>query len=122
MSRNPVVLVLVLVLVAIQRQARAEDLDGRAIMNRADKQNRAKDEKDLLSMTIVSSRGEKRKRDMTTYMKAGEGDDDKLLVRFDAPADVKGTGLLTLEQGDHDEQWLFLPELRKSKRIAGATK
>jgi outer membrane lipoprotein-sorting protein len=102
--------------------ARAQDLDGRAIVDKADKHNRAQDEKDQVIMTIISSRGEKRRRELTTYFKAGEGDDDRTLVRFDAPADVKGTGLLTIEQGASDEQFLYLPELRKSKRIAGATK
>jgi len=102
--------------------APAEDLDGRAIIDKADKQNRAKDEKDRVTMVITSARGEKRKREMTTYFLAGAGDDDRLMVRFDSPADVKGTGLLTIEEGASDEQWLYLPDLRKSKRIAGATK
>ncbi len=102
--------------------ARAQDLDGRAIAEKVDKHNRSKDEKSPVKMTITSERGEKRVRELTTYFKSGEGDDDKSMVRFDAPADVKGTGLLTIEQGKTDEQWLFLPDLRKSKRIAGATK
>lgn len=118
----PLALPFALALLAPLAPAAADDLDGRAIMEKADKANRAQDEKDSVSMTIMSPRGEKRKRDLTTYFKAGEGDDDKLMVRFDAPADVKGTGLLTLEQGEKDEQWLYLPDLRKSKRIAGATK
>jgi outer membrane lipoprotein-sorting protein len=102
--------------------ARADDLDGHAIIDKADKLNRAKDEKDKVAMTIVSPRGEKRKRELTTFFQAGEGDDSKVLVRFDAPAEVKGTGLLTVVHGDTDDQWLYLPDLRKSKRIAGATK
>jgi len=102
--------------------ASAEDLDGAAIMDRADKQNRPKDERCDVTMTILSPRGEKRRRELVTYFRAGAKDDDKLLVRFEAPADVKGTGLLTIEEGDDDEQWLYLPDLRKSKRIAGATK
>lgn len=106
----------------VSAPALAQDPDGRTIVDRADKANRAKDEKDLLTMTIISARGEKRKRELTTLFKSGEGDDDKTLIRFDAPADVKGTGFLTIEQGEDDEQWLFLPELRKSKRIAGASK
>jgi outer membrane lipoprotein-sorting protein len=53
---------------------------------------------------------------------AGDGDDDRLMVRFNAPAEVKGTGLLTIEKGAEDEQWLYLPDLKKSKRIAGASK
>jgi hypothetical protein len=44
------------------------------------------------------------------------------MVRFVSPADVKNTGLLTVEKGADDEQWLYLPDLKKSKRIAGASK
>ena len=109
-------------LVAFAAPARAQELDGHAIIDKADKLNRAKDEKDKLVMVIVSPRGEKRKRELTTWFQAGQGDDNKVLVRFDTPADVKGTGLLTLVHGETDDQWLFLPDLRKSKRIAGATK
>ncbi len=50
-------------------------------------------------------------------------DDVKILVRFESPADVKGQALLTVEHGDSDDdQWLYLPEARKVKRIAGATR
>ncbi len=100
----------------------AED-DARPLMERVDSKNRAKDERALVSVLVLSARGERRTRELETLFKAGEGRADKLLVRFLAPADVKGTGLLTLEQDDgDDEQYLFVPELRKSTRIAGATR
>jgi outer membrane lipoprotein-sorting protein len=118
LRRMPVVLIVL----AAAGLALAQELDGRAIMNKADKVNRAKDEKNQVTLTIVSPRGEKRRRELTTYFQSGAGDDDKSLIRFDSPADVKGTGFLTLEQGETDEQWLYLPDLKKTKRIAGATK
>lgn len=103
--------------------ARAEDLDGRAIMTRVDRQNRPKDEKATVAMELVGARGDRRSRELETFFKAGEGDDDRLLVRFLAPGDVKGMGLLTLEKDDgEEEQYLYIPELKKSKRIAGATR
>lgn len=102
--------------------AAAKD-DARALMERVDTKNRAKDERALVSVAVVSARGERRNRELETLFKAGEGRADKLLVRFLAPADVKGTGLLTLEQDEgDDEQHLYLPELRKTRRIAGATR
>lgn len=111
-----------LALVAAGREARAEELNGRAIAERLDRENRPKDEVDRFTMVIVSPTGQKRTRQLTTWFKAGESSDDRTLVRFDAPPDVKGTGMLTIEKGDDDEQWLYLPELRKKKRIAGASK
>jgi len=44
----------------------------------------------------------------------------KALVRFSAPADLAGAGFLQLEEQDADDQrFLFLPELKRSRRISG---
>ena len=44
----------------------------------------------------------------------------KTLVRFTAPADIAGAGFLQIQnrEGD-DERFLFLPELKRSRRISG---
>lgn len=101
--------------------ARANEPDGRAIAEGLDRKNRPKDEVDRVTMHVVDRAGGKRTRELTTYFRSGEGSDAKILVRFDS-GDVKGMGLLTLAEGGKDEQWLYLPELRKLKRVAGATK
>jgi len=52
-----------------------------------------------------------------------EGDGDKSLSIFDKPADVKGTAMLTFAHGlDPDDQWLYLPALKKVKRISSRNK
>jgi outer membrane lipoprotein-sorting protein len=46
----------------------------------------------------------------------GEGDKSKLV--FDKPADVKGTAMLTYSHGlQPDDQWLFLPAVKRVKRL-----
>lgn len=48
---------------------------------------------------------------------------DKTLMNFKKPADVKGTKLLTwAHKKDDDDQWLYLPSLRRVKRINSKTK
>lgn len=48
------------------------------------------------------------------------GGGERSLVVFDAPADQRGTALLTHSRpGAEDEQWLLLPALNRVKRIAG---
>ena len=48
---------------------------------------------------------------------------DKSLVVFDSPNDIKGTALLSHAQIlDPDNQWLFLPSLKRVKRISSANK
>jgi hypothetical protein len=98
------------------------EMTGFDIVNKVDKSNRAKDEKDFEDMVLVDSKGQQRKRVLITYFQTGEGDDDKTLCVFDSPQSLKGTGLLAVEKGADDDMWLYLPDLRKSKRIAGATK
>lgn len=100
----------------------AEALTGREIMENADKKNQAKDESTTRTMEIMNEKGQVRKRKMVTFFKAGKGDDDKVLVRFLQPPEHRGVSLLTLEQGSSDEQWLYLPKNKKTKRIAGASK
>ena len=52
-----------------------------------------------------------------------ENDGDKSLTIFDSPADVRGTALLTHshKSGD-DDQWLYLPALKRVKRISSRNK
>ncbi|MHC4389854.1 MAG: outer membrane lipoprotein-sorting protein [Planctomycetota bacterium] len=102
--------------------APAQALTGREVVERADSEQRAQDEITQATMVIVSPRGVKRERKLESRFKSGPSSNDKVLVRFLAPSDVKGTGLLTIEEGDSDTQWLFIPDLRRSKRIAGSNK
>ncbi len=51
-------------------------------------------------------------------------DGDKTVIVFDRPADIKGTALLThAHKGQtSDDQWLYLPAIKRVKRISSATK
>jgi len=52
-----------------------------------------------------------------------EGDGDKSMSIFDEPADVKGTAFLTFSHAiKPDEQWLYLPALKRVKRINSKNK
>ncbi len=52
---------------------------------------------------------------------AGRG--DKSLIVFNAPRDVKDTALLTFARDKGvDDQWIYLPALKRVKRIASANK
>ena len=48
---------------------------------------------------------------------------DKSIVIFDRPRDIKGTALLSFTHiAEADDQWLFLPALKRVKRISSANK
>jgi hypothetical protein len=53
----------------------------------------------------------------------GENDSDKSVVVFNHPPDIDGTALLTHSHKDRDDdQWLFLPALKRVKRISSSNK
>ncbi|MEM9619019.1 MAG: outer membrane lipoprotein-sorting protein [Pseudomonadota bacterium] len=59
----------------------------------------------------------------TTLEKESEDVGDKSLVVFQSPRDVEGTALLSHAKIlDPDDQWLFLPALKRVKRISSSNK
>ena len=75
-----------------------------------------------LVMTLINQSGEQTVREMKGKTLEKNGG-DKSLIEFISPADVKGTKLLTYEHiGGDDDQWLYLPALKRVKRIASSNK
>jgi outer membrane lipoprotein-sorting protein len=72
-----------------------------------------------LRMTLRSRNGGESSRRMRNLTLEVDGDGDKSLVIFDEPNDVKGTAFLNYTHRDAtDDRWLYLPALRRVKRIA----
>ena len=73
-------------------------------------------------MILINASGQKSVRQLE--MKTLEGEHgDKTISTFLTPADVKGTKTLTHEHTDRDDdQWLYLPALKRVKRIASSNK
>ncbi len=106
---------------SICQAAVAAELTGREIMEKDEQQNKGEDEFNKTLMVLVNKRGQERKRKMEYYSKTGKDDNDKILIRFLEPSDVKGVGLLTIEYSDRDDdQWLYLPALKKVRRISSS--
>jgi len=112
---------LVALIVSAFGVAVGEDLTGRQIMDKNEEQNKGEDEFNKTTMRLINKRGQERNRRLDYYSKTGEDDNDKILIRFLEPADVKGVGLLTVEHTDRDDdQWLYLPALKKVRRISSS--
>ena len=76
-----------------------------------------------MRMVLRNRHGEESVREMRTQTLEVEGDGDKTLVIFDQPRDVEGTALLSFtHKVGPDDQWLYLPALRRVKRIASDNK
>lgn len=103
---------------------RADDMSGREIMDKVKELQKAQDEQESLSMQLIDSKGRVREREITRYTMSDANDVSKILIRFHKPSDVAGTGLLTWEQRDRDDdQWVYLPAAgKRSKRIVSGNK
>ena len=76
-----------------------------------------------LQMILRNRHGDQTTRQIRSRTLEIADDGDKSLVIFDDPADVKGTAFLSFSHkvGD-DDQWLYLPALKRVKRISSSTK
>ncbi len=107
-------------------QATAEELpDGYSIAKKQDDLDAGfKDESSVGKMQLRSASGAiaEREFEIKRLEKSSTGG-EKSLIKFILPADIQGTGLLSYQnQNRDDDQWLYLPAMKKTKRIAGTGK
>lgn len=77
---------------------------------------------DLL-MTLRNAQGQESIREIRIKTLEVSGDGDKSLSIFDTPNDVKGTAFLSFTHAlTPDDQWLYLPALKRVKRISSSNK
>jgi outer membrane lipoprotein-sorting protein len=70
--------------------------------------------------TLTDKRGSTSDLAFTARSKRYDALLSKSIVRFSAPADVAGAGFLQIQKKDgDDDRFLFLPELKRSRRISG---
>ncbi len=97
---------------------------GLQIVREAEQRDRGwHDASSRMTMILINKHGEKRERSLTSKALEVEGDGDKRLAVFEYPPDVRGTALLTFtHKHADDDQWLYLPALKRVKRIATSNK
>jgi outer membrane lipoprotein-sorting protein len=97
---------------------------GLALAQRADAENAGfGTDRSVLSMELVDAQGESTTRRLVIEVIEGKADGDRSRATFEWPADVKGTKLLTwTHKRAEDDQWLFLPAIKRVKRISSSNK
>lgn len=76
-----------------------------------------------LKIVLRNAAGQESTREVRTKNLEVDGDGDKGLSIFDHPRDVKGTAFLSFSHPvGADDQWLYLPALKRVKRIASRNK
>jgi hypothetical protein len=97
---------------------------GRAIFEAADRLNSGYADMQVeLEMILRSARGAANHRQLRIKQLEVPDDGDKLLVVFDTPRPIRGTALLSFShKRDPDDQWLYLPAMKRVKKIASSNK
>lgn len=82
-----------------------------------------KDSESKTTMVLRNAQGEENKREIRSISLEVANDGDKGLTIFDEPKDVRGTAFLNHSHtGKPDDQWLYLPSVKRVKRIASRNK
>ncbi len=113
--------------VSLLPNAIAGELSARQIMERVDAVDDGDHVEQDLELILIDKKGNQRKRMLHSFSRdAGkEGEDRESIMFFMSPADVRNTGFLSYDYDDDekdDDQWLYLPALKKTKRIASSDK
>ena len=96
----------------------AAEIDGRCVMELERARDDGDDRVQDMQMILIDKKGNQRKRSIRSYSK-DVGDDDYSILFLLSPPDVRETGFLTYDYDDDDrddDQWLYLPALKKGKR------
>ncbi len=96
----------------------AQDLEG--ILEKNENMPRPPASTAEMKMIITNKAGQSRTRAITAWTQTSEGEYDKQLMVFTAPADVRDTRFLTVNWDDPakaDEQAIYMPALRKVRTI-----
>jgi outer membrane lipoprotein-sorting protein len=112
--------VIVGVLSLLGSVAAAEPPDPTEIMRRVESRDRGDRMSARMKMTI--SRGGREQTRSLAVRSMRSSDGRRTMMRLEAPAEVRGTGLLSYEyDGDRgQDQWLYLPSLGRPTRVSSA--
>ncbi len=107
-------------------QAQTAQEKGLAIAKELDRRDLGwTDSKTSLKMVLKNRQGQTSTRQLRniSYEVNAPGLGDKSMVIFDSPGDIEGTALLSYTKiTKPDDQWLFLPAIKRIKRISSANK
>jgi hypothetical protein len=102
----------------------AETLTARQIMQAVEDRDDGNYVTQRMQMILVDRKDNKRTRTLASFRRDLDKDTYSILFFVD-PADVRDSAFLTWDYDDEnkdDDQWLYLPALRKTKRIASNDK
>ncbi len=118
------ILLAVISLFSAYALALTDEEKGLKIVTELDKRDTGfGDSKAVLKMRLSNKNGDESLRSLKINTLEVIGDGDKSLTIFDNPRDIKGTAFLSFTHAlVPDDQWLYLPALKRVKRISSSNK
>ena len=111
-------LIAVVLVAGALAQARAQQNDPRQIVTEAERRTDSKSQRYEGLLQVLDSKGKIADK-RWTFVRIGAHGDSKSVLRFVAPAEVKGVALLVLNHPDRaSDQWMWTPALQRERRIA----
>lgn len=118
---SPYIILAVLGMIAFHNvYASGATTDVQALLKSVEAKAAPPNERVQMKMVIQEADGSKKERELTILRK-NEGS-PRALVRLQKPSDLKGLSLLTVSAAGKEDQWLYLPSDKKSRRILGSNK
>ncbi len=96
----------------------SESITGYQLAKRIDDKNQPKSSKSEISMTLINLKKDRKKT--KNMFSISKNDGDKMLLFFKTPKRDKGVGFLKIENEDNDKLSLFIPKLKKIRRISSS--
>jgi hypothetical protein len=117
------IIIILSVLLLPLLQAAAQLPDAAGIMSKSRDLTMTASMSSNISLIITEKGGSIRRRTISMITKSFPDGSEKRLIKFIEPADVRGTALLIIDnKNTPDEMWIYLPALKKTRRIVSSEK
>ncbi len=96
--------------------------EGAAVVARVNERDEGESSTRQVRMTLEDKRGHQRVRE-TVFVRRFFDEEKRMAIFYESPSNVKGTAFLTYDYGQvdrEDDQWLYLPALRRARRISAS--
>ncbi|NOZ45854.1 MAG: outer membrane lipoprotein-sorting protein [Chlorobi bacterium] len=116
--------ILIAIFIATNPASISQNLTGKQIIEKVYNRDTGNDQTSDLSMILINAQNKERVRKLKQFIK-DYGTVEKKIMFFVSPADVKNTSFMNWSYDDeskNDDQWIYLPALRKTKRISSDSK
>jgi outer membrane lipoprotein-sorting protein len=99
------------------------DKEGADIMKAQEEAQSAKTEEESQQIVILDvTSNKKEERQLKRFSSKKDSKNTKSVLYFNEPATIKGAGLLSWKESGEENQWLYVPELKKLQRIASGSR